>query len=197
MTQKYENKILTIPNVLSVFRICLIPIFIWLYSVKQNYIWAGYVLVLSGITDIMDGFIARKFHLISNLGKILDPIADKLTQGVILLCLISRFSFMIVPFILLILKEIFAGVTGLLVIRKTGQVFGADWHGKVSTCLLYAMMIIHVVWYNISPVFSNIFIIVCIAMMIVSFVLYGIRNIRALTNPKLYDNDIKESSKNG
>lgn len=196
MAYKYENKILTIPNALSAFRLCLIPIFVWLYSVERNYIWAGSVLVLSGLTDIMDGFIARKFHSVSNLGKILDPIADKLTQGAILLCLFTRFSFMIVPFILLTLKEIFAGITGLLVIRKTGQVFGADWHGKVSACLLYAMMIVHVVWYEIPSVFSNISIIICIVMMIVSFVLYGIRNIRAITSFKSFDNVIEGDAKN-
>lgn len=180
MNQTSENKILTIPNVLSVFRLCLIPVFIWLYIVKQNYIWSGSILVLSGLTDIVDGFIARHFHAVSNLGKILDPIADKLTQAAILFCLITRFSLMLIPLVLLILKEIFAGITGLLVIRRTGKVFGAVWHGKVSTCLLYAMMIIHVIWHNIPALFSNLMIVVCIVMMMVSFILYGIQNIRAL-----------------
>ncbi len=180
MEQKLENKILTIPNMLSAFRLCLIPFFIWQYSVEQDYIWAGIILVLSILSDILDGFIARTFHSISNLGKILDPVADKFTQAAVLFCLIGRFSFMLVPFVLLILKEIFVGITSILTIRKTRHVFGAKWHGKVSTSLLNAMMIVHVVWYDIPTTFSNFFIAICIAMMIVSLVLYGIQNIRAL-----------------
>ncbi|MDD4773665.1 MAG: CDP-alcohol phosphatidyltransferase family protein [Eubacteriales bacterium] len=71
-----ESRVITIPNILSFFRICLIPVIVWLYIVKENSIWAGYLLILSGVTDIIDGFIARNFHMISNLGKVLDPIAD-------------------------------------------------------------------------------------------------------------------------
>ena len=109
-----ENKIFTIPNALSFFRICLIPLIIWLYVVKIQPFWAGYILILSGITDIVDGFIARHFHMISNLGKVLDPIADKLTQAAVLICLIVRFPFMLFPFILLIAKETFMGIQAFL-----------------------------------------------------------------------------------
>ncbi len=66
-TQK-RNQILTIPNLLSFFRLCLIPLFVWLYCVKQAYIWTGTVLLLSGVTDLADGYIARKFHAVSDLG---------------------------------------------------------------------------------------------------------------------------------
>ena len=103
-TMKNKNikaKIVTIPNVLSFFRICLIPLMVWLYCVEQKFQLTGYVLVLSGVTDVVDGFIARKFNMISDLGKILDPIADKLTQAVMLICLVIRFPLMVIPFILL------------------------------------------------------------------------------------------------
>lgn len=182
--QNHDNKILTIPNALSAFRLCLIPLFIWLYCVKQEYIWTGCVLMLSGLTDLVDGFIARRFQMISNLGKILDPVADKLTQGAMLLCLIFHFPFMLVPLILLVLKEIFMGATGILVIRKTGAVYGAKWHGKVATCLLYAMMILHVIWYNIPAVVSNLLIGSCIAVMVLSLILYGTANIKTLRKEK-------------
>lgn len=177
---KYENKIITIPNMLSFFRICLIPVIVWLYVVKQNYMWAGYILILSGITDIVDGYIARHFHMVSNLGKILDPIADKLTQGVMLMCLVLRFPLMIVPFILLITKEIYMSVSGILVIQRTGIVCGADWHGKAATCFLYGTMLLHVFWHEITRVVSTVCIIVCAVLIGVSFVLYGIRNAKLL-----------------
>ena len=66
------NRIITVPNLLSFFRLCLIPVIIWSYCVKKNPLLAGEILLLSGLTDLADGYIARRFHRISNLGKILD-----------------------------------------------------------------------------------------------------------------------------
>ena len=120
-TNNTQNKILTIPNLLSLFRLLLIPVIIWLYTVRKDYFPAGALLILSGLTDLADGFIARHFNAVSNVGKILDPIADKLTQAAMLFCLITRFPLMAAPFGVLVLKEIFIGTTGLLVIRKTGK----------------------------------------------------------------------------
>lgn len=177
---KYEKKIITIPNIFSFFRICLIPVLVWLYGVEHDYMWAGYILILSGITDMVDGYIARHFHMVSNLGKILDPIADKLTQGVMLMCLVLRFPLMIVPFVLLIAKEIYMSVSGILVIQRTGIVCGADWHGKAATCFLYGTMILHVFWHEITPMVSAVCIIACAALIGVSFVLYAIRNAKLL-----------------
>ena len=179
-----QSKILTIPNILSFCRLCLIPVIMWLYCVKENYLWAGITLILSGITDTVDGFVARHFHMTSDLGKMLDPVADKLTQAAMLFCLLTRFPLMIVPLGLMVLKESFMGVTGLLVIHKTGKVFGADWHGKVTTWLLYAMMILHVFWYNIPAGVSRVMIMACVVMMTVSLVLYGRSNLKALKEEK-------------
>lgn len=179
-TGSSQSKILTIPNLLSFFRLCLIPVFMWLYCVERNYLWTGIILIISGLTDTVDGIIARKFNMISNLGKVLDPIADKVTQAAMLFCLLTRFPLMIAPLALMVVKEFFMGVTGLLVIQKTGKVFGADWHGKVNTWLLYAMMIIHVFWYNIPDVVSKVLIGICVVMMLISLVLYGRHNLKAL-----------------
>ncbi|MCM1048474.1 MAG: CDP-alcohol phosphatidyltransferase family protein [Clostridiales bacterium] len=184
MANKYEKKIITIPNILSFFRLCLIPVIVWLYNIKRNYVWAGYILILSGITDMADGYIARRFNMISNFGKVLDPIADKLTQGVMLICLLLRFPLMIAPFVLLITKEAFMGISGILIIKKTGIVCGAQWHGKAATCLLYGMMILHVFWHEITPLVSMIFIAACTLMIGISLVLYGLRNIRIMKQAK-------------
>ncbi len=175
-----ENRIVTIPNMLSLFRICLIPFIICLYVVKQNYFSAGCVLILSGLTDIIDGFIARKFHMISNLGKILDPIADKLTQAVMLICLMVRFPYMLFPFALMVCKEVSMTITGILVIRQSGIVPGAVWHGKIATVLLYAMMLLHIFWSEIPASLSGVLIVVTSIMIGLSFALYLIRNIQLL-----------------
>ena len=187
-----KRQIFTIPNALSFFRLCLIPFFVWLYCVKKSYEWTGAVLVLSGLTDMVDGFIARNFNATSDLGKILDPIADKLTQGAMLFCLLTRFPLMWVPLALLIAKELFMGLTGLMVIRKTKQVFSAMWHGKVATCLLYAMMILHVVWPGIPKRLSDASVAACVVMMVISVVLYGYHNIRILRG-KAAEKSIGES----
>lgn len=174
-----KNKIVTIPNALSLFRLCLIPVIIWLYCVKQDYLWTAYILLLSGATDVVDGFIARHFHMISDLGKVLDPVADKLTQGAMLFCLLTRFPLMLAPIVLMLVKEVYMAISGILFVRKTGVVPGANWHGKAATVLLYAMMLLHVFWHDIPPIASNLSIAVCLAMMLLSLILYGRRNAKA------------------
>ena len=175
-----NKKIWTIPNALSCFRICLIPLFVWLYCAKEQYSATAAILMLSGLTDLVDGFIARRFHMVSDLGKILDPVADKLTQAAMLLCLFTKFPLMLLPFLLMAVKEITTAIMGIKVIRKTGAVHGANWHGKVNTCLLYAMMILHVLWSDIPAAVSTALILICVGMMLLSFVLYGFKNRKLL-----------------
>lgn len=190
----YSKKIITIPNILSLFRLFLIPVIAWLYIKKKNYYLTAVVLGVSGLTDVVDGIIARKFNMISDFGKAFDPIADKLTQIIVLFCLLSRFDYMIIPLILLIVKELFAGITGLLTIKKTHKVHGAVWHGKATTVILYIMMAMHIIWYNIPTVYSNILIAACTAMMLLSAVLYGIKNIRLIYEAILDEkNNVKNS----
>ena len=179
-TNNTQNKILTIPNLLSLFRLLLIPVIIWLYTVRKDYFPAGALLILSGLTDLADGFIARHFNAVSNVGKILDPIADKLTQAAMLFCLVTRFPLMAAPLGVLVLKEIFIGTTGLLMIRKTGEVIGADFHGKVATTLLYIMMILHIFWISIPAGISAATIGICLVSMIFTLFIYGKRNVKVL-----------------
>lgn len=177
---KSENKILTAPNLLSLFRLLLIPVIVWLYWFQKDYFPAGALLILSGLTDLADGYIARHFNAVSNVGKILDPIADKLTQAAMLFCLVTRFPLMAAPFGFLVIKELFIGTTGLLMIRKTGKVVGADFHGKVATTLLYAMMILHIFWIDITPEISAVTIVICLISMAFTLLVYGNRNMRVL-----------------
>lgn len=175
-----KDRVFTIPNILSFFRISLIPFIVWLYAIRKDYSMAGYMLLLSGATDIADGFIARKYQMTSDLGKILDPIADKLTQAAMLICLITRFPWALLPFLLLIAKETYMSISGFLIVKKTGVVMGADWHGKAATGFLYGIMALHIFWYRIPPAVSSISIILSALMIVLSFILYGIRNSHAL-----------------
>lgn len=183
MPGRIRTKIFTIPNLLSALRLLMIPVFVYLY-LNGHDAWAAVTLVLSGVTDMVDGYIARKFGQISDIGKALDPIADKLTQAAALMCLMTRYPSMMIPFVLLAVKEIFAAVSGIWVIRRTGWVPGAQWHGKLTTLMLYGMMILHVVWQDIPAWASNAFNVGCVIMMSLSMVLYGQRNIRAIRSSK-------------
>ncbi len=181
-TTKYQKKILTIPNILSFFRLCLIPVIVWLYIGREDYFWTLMVLLLSGLTDIVDGIIARKFHMISDFGKALDPIADKLTQMAMLFCLVFRFTYMLIPLALLVVKEVFTGIAALVSIKKTSTVKGAVWHGKLTTVVLYAMMAIHLIWYTIPDAVSLILVGVCVGIMLMSFIMYVMQHITAIKN---------------
>lgn len=180
--KKKENTFLTVPNVLSLFRIALIPVIVWLYAISGNLVLSGIVLIVSGLTDIADGWIARHYNMVSEVGKALDPIADKLTQGAVLLCMIFRFPLLVFPFILLLVKEAFVGFTGLLLIQKSGAVYGAEWHGKAATCLIYAMLLLHLFWTEIPPAATLVSVILASGMMLISLFLYGMRNLKLLKN---------------
>lgn len=186
----YSKKIFTIPNVISMFRLFLIPVFIWSYLVVENDILTIVILALSGISDIVDGFIARKFNMISDLGKVLDPIADKFTQFSVIICLIFKFNYIIIPFIFLLIKEISDAITGIAVIKTTKTVISAEWHGKLTTVFIYIMMAAHIAW----PLFSGgnqipfavsvILVILASCMTVVSFILYTIGNIKMIKESK-------------
>ena len=129
MQSASKTKIWTIPNLLSLMRIALVPLIVWSYLNLEDGVLAGCLLVLSGATDIADGIIARRFNMISDLGKVLDPVADKLTQGAMLICLVALFPKMLLPLILLAVKELFGAISGLMVFctrRCCSMYSGAD-----------------------------------------------------------------------
>lgn len=176
----YKKRIFTIPNLLSLFRICMIPLIIWIYLMHGDYLLTGILVIISGITDVVDGFIARKFNMTSDLGKVLDPAADKLTQAVVILLIAIRFPLTALPMSLGIAKEIFMAVSGYMIIRRRGIVLGADWHGKAATFLLTATMVTHIVWYNIDAIASAALITLSSLGILCSMILYSIRNYQYL-----------------
>ena len=178
---KYQKKILTIPNLLSFVRLCLIPVIVWLYIGKKDYLLTGIFVLISGITDVVDGWIARTFHMISDFGKVLDPIADKSTQTVVVILLATRFHLMLLPLAIGVVKEIFMTISGYYVVKRCDVVLGAEWHGKLATVLLTITMALHLVWYNISPVPSAVTIVISGISIALSLSLYAARNIGYLT----------------
>ena len=168
-----KDQILTIPNLLSLIRLLMIPLIIWLYCEAQQYGLAVIVILLSGLTDIVDGFIARKYHMVSDFGKILDPTADKLTQAALILCLSVRYQLMVPLIITFAIRELFMIIMGYITIKKYHQVNSAQWYGKVTTIVLYTVMTLLILFPGIPELTANTMILFCGVVMLVTFVLYA------------------------
>lgn len=139
-----KSKVWTIPNILSLIRICLIPLIVYLYRFTELQWLAGIIILLSGITDIVDGYIARKLNQVSSVGKILDPIADKLTLLTVLTCIFITYNPIMILVAAELLKDILVGITSYIRCKFNGKVHSAGWHGKVCTALVYATILLHI-----------------------------------------------------
>lgn len=171
-----RKDIFKLPNILSYFRIALIPVFIILFLNSPKgigyHIGAVSTLVISGVTDMLDGMIARKFNMITELGKIVDPLADNLTQFAVVVCLAIKY-WMLIPLIaLLVVKELSMAVLGLVFLGEGRKLQGAHWYGKVSTVVFYAVMFILLAVPRIHFIVSTVLIAFSAAWMVVSFVMY-------------------------
>ncbi len=172
---------LSIPNILSLIRLILIPVFAWVYLTagdSGDYYLAAIIVVASGVTDFLDGAIARKFNMITELGKFLDPLADKLTQGTLFLCLAIRHPLMWLLLALWALKDGFMGIMGLVLLKKKHtKLDGAKWYGKVCTAIIYLVVLILLFFPTVFPPLSvpaNLLILICAGAMILSGILYAI-----------------------
>lgn len=147
--RNWKKEILTIPNLLSLLRLMLIPCYIRIYLNAQtpsDYLTAGVILTLSCITDLLDGMIARKFNMTSTLGKILDPLADKATQLTLLSCLAMRYLFLLPALALLVFKELFQLLAGVYALRNGKMLPGPIPEGKLCTAVLFISQILMVLF---------------------------------------------------
>lgn len=144
---------LTIPNVISLLRICIIPVFISLYfsDKPDHYVLALIVIVLSAVTDVVDGFIARKFNMVSDVGKVLDPIADKLTQISVVFCLLFAHRNLIIMVVVLFTKELLTLFAAIYILRGGFKPISAKWFGKLATVVVY-LTFFYAIYMDINPV---------------------------------------------
>ncbi|MEG0712680.1 MAG: CDP-alcohol phosphatidyltransferase family protein, partial [Niameybacter sp.] len=172
---------LSIPNILSYIRLCIIPIFIWRYvtaTTTTDYLVAAGLMILSGLTDFLDGFVARRFHQITELGKFIDPVADKLTQAAIIVCLVFRFKGMLLLTLIFIIKEVTQGLSCLILYREGKKLDGALWYGKVSTAVFYLAMITLIAIPSLSSRVAEGLILTTMVVLIFAFIRYMIIFIR-------------------
>lgn len=159
-----------VPNALSLVRILLVPVFLALYLTRMDR-WAFAVLVLSGVTDALDGFIARRFNQITDCGKLLDPISDKLTQVAVVVALATRFGELLPLAILCLVKESCQAIGGAIMLKRQCEVRGSKWFGKVSTVVFYASMSA-LVLFDLSGLIRWLLVAVAGTCMLVAFVGY-------------------------
>ncbi len=168
----WKKEILTIPNMLSLFRLILIPVYVLIYKNARNitdyYIAAG-ILAVSCLTDLIDGKIARHFNMISTVGKILDPLADKATQFTLILCLALEYPILWYLVTLFVIKEGFQLIAGGINLRKGKMLKGALLSGKICTTVLFISLIIMVMIPTLSETTIIIITLTDIVFMLISF----------------------------
>lgn len=176
-----------IPNILCYIRLALIPVFIINYihaSEPKDYYFSALIILISGITDFADGFIARKYNMITELGKIIDPIADKFTQGAVVLILMFQFKGMIILTIILLIKELFMFFCGLMLLKRKKKLDGAKWFGKVSTAVFYVIMFVLIAVPTLPVRIIDLFMIIIGFFLILSFILYAVLFIKMFDESK-------------
>lgn len=166
-----RKEIFTIPNILSLFRILIIPHIISLYF-NGRYGPASVWILISFASDVADGFIARHFDMISSVGKVLDPIADKLTQGMIFICLIFRYRWLGWFTCFFAFKELTVFYISFISYMYTREIDQARWYGKMCTGVVIASLLIMVLFPTLPESVIRILSSLCIAVLLFSLYMY-------------------------
>ncbi len=178
---------MTIPNLITIFRIILVPVFVAV-SLSENpdkFRIMFFILLFSGISDVLDGTIARKFNMKSKLGSLLDPIADKLIQFSVFVCLAIERIIPVWLVVITLLKDFFM-LIGACVLLKTKTVISADYSGKTATLIFYLASLVFII--SDPPVMiKNTMILIIVLSALCAFVNYSMI---------FYKTIVKENDKN-
>ncbi len=172
MNKNWKKEIFTIPNLLSLFRLVLIPIYMTIYLNAKDtgdYITAAIILAVSCLTDAVDGKIARKFNMITTVGKVLDPLADKATQFTLIICLSVKHPILWTLILLFVMKESFQLIAGIITFKKGKMLSGALLTGKVCTTILFSSLTLLILIPQIPENIVSIITIVDAVFMLVAF----------------------------
>jgi cardiolipin synthase len=162
-----------LPNILTILRIVLIPVFVWLFfsEIPNNLNYALIVFITAGVTDVLDGYIARKYHLESDLGKVLDPLADKMMLLSVLICLTSTDLIPLWVVLIIMLKEMVMIYGGIyLYFSKVQVIIPSNKYGKIGTLLFY--FAIFLVLLKVNPSVSKIALYAAVGLAVIAFINY-------------------------
>lgn len=172
LIKDWKKEIWTIPNLLSLFRLLLIPVYVTIYlNAKEtsNYYLAAMILAVSCLTDLIDGKIARHYNMISTVGKILDPLADKLTQFALILCLSMKYAILWYLVGLFVVKESFQLIAGGINLKRGRVLKGALMSGKICTTVLFISLILMVMLPELTESQVKVIFFVDMAFMLLAF----------------------------
>ena len=175
MKERVLKEYFSIPNLMGYFRILLIPVYLFLYiraETTEEYYMAAVVLLVSFLTDLFDGKIARRFDMVTEFGKILDPVADKLTQGAMAISFSYKYPAMGILLFVFLGKEYLMAILGLYMMKKNYRMDGAQKHGKVCTAVLDLVMILVLILPGMSILIVNVLAGIAIIVMLSSLALY-------------------------
>lgn len=182
-----KKDLYTIPNILTYFRLVLVPVFIIVYlkaDTLAGHIWAIVVVLASGASDVLDGIIARRTGQVTDLGKIIDPVADKAMQFAMLFCVVVKYRWVLILLIIYAIKEIVSLCFSSYLFAHDRNIGGAQWYGKLCTVILYIVMFIFIVVPNIPDTAEYLMIAVAAVFMLLSFIMYMQAYIRMLIQLK-------------
>lgn len=177
-----KKEFFTLPNLLSFLRVPMAACFYFFYNWNNlsGLLLAVLFLILSAITDLLDGKLARHFGQVSEFGKILDPVADKITQATFILCLLHRYPVTFWLFILFLIKELTISIVAFVAVRRSGKNNGAMIYGKINTVLLYICLGALLFLIDLPRQVSNFILIVAFLSLTMSMILYLIAYIRII-----------------
>ena len=191
-----KDKLKFIPNLLCVIRILLVFVFVYL-SLNDMLGAALLVFLAAGATDVLDGFLARRNNWITDLGKILDPFADKLMQCTVLIILSMRNILPMWFALVFILKEVVTLAMGLLVIKKRNVVVVSKWYGKAAVCLFYATVALSIIFRDYlaaNPLVYAVMFIPAAVLAVCAFIAYFKYYYSSLKLPKENDSKTEEAN---
>ena len=166
---------MNLPNKLTMFRIVLVPVMMAL-MLMEHPIAAGIVFAAASITDFFDGYIARKYNLVTSFGKIMDPLADKILVFGALLCFIQNGTVDVWPVMIIIARELFVTCMRVVAVDK-GKVIAASWWGKIKTNVQIFAVLFAIFFGNMLPVASEAVLWAAAMFTLVSWAAYIVENI--------------------
>ena len=182
---------MNLPNKLSLMRVIMVPLFVAVMVIPETVlpdVWSrilsAAIFILTAFTDFLDGMIARKFNMVSDLGKVLDPFCDKLTQLALLICLITRYPDIWRLLVLLVAKELIVATLGAIAVKRNERYHSARWYGKLCTVVFESAMIVLMLFPDIPWSWVIAIIALCSTVMVFAMVMYMIFFIRLIVGKR-------------
>ena len=184
-----------IPNILSIFRICLVPVFVVLYFIDTREIkyYAVIVYIVAGVSDFLDGYIARKFEAQSKLGKLLDPLGDKLMTFTVMICITVTRPILLWAVLVFFIKEVLMGVGGLILHKKAhAELLPANAIGKASTFVFFIVCVTLMFFRNLPDFVAVTLISAAICLTLIALAVYLHSYIKIMKSMPTTTNNIGE-----